>query len=224
MVYCTEFLDGWWSWGPLCRSSVRCGGLGKPSAPYTRPTQRLSRPPPIQKLCAENHMLQLNIQCSWWWAYVPETCRAKNRIKLSWCIKLAFKVISWGRCTVKQPSRRTQSQVFSTKCESRLFWPLLLSLLSVLQTNNIMLPSSHMLYRALWWWILAFRPEVLVLNVGRVFERQDIIHIYPSWKTTINIFVFSQKTIFYYLTSWRKVSVIRPSSGHLYIKFKTVYL
>ena len=29
--------------------------------PYTRPTQRLSRPPPIQKLGAENHMLQLNI-------------------------------------------------------------------------------------------------------------------------------------------------------------------
>jgi len=32
-----------------------------PSAPYTRPTQRLSRPPPIQKLGAENHMLQLKI-------------------------------------------------------------------------------------------------------------------------------------------------------------------
>jgi len=32
-----------------------------PSAPYTRPTQRLSRPPPIQKLGAENHMVQLNI-------------------------------------------------------------------------------------------------------------------------------------------------------------------
>jgi len=30
-------------------------------APYTQPTQRLSRPPPIQKLGAENHMLQLNI-------------------------------------------------------------------------------------------------------------------------------------------------------------------
>jgi len=29
--------------------------------PYARPTQRLSRPPPIQKLGAENHMLQLNI-------------------------------------------------------------------------------------------------------------------------------------------------------------------
>ena len=32
-----------------------------PSAPHTRPTQRLSRPPTIQKLGAENHMLQLNI-------------------------------------------------------------------------------------------------------------------------------------------------------------------
>jgi len=32
-----------------------------PSAPYTRLTKRLSRPPPIQKLGAENHMLQLNI-------------------------------------------------------------------------------------------------------------------------------------------------------------------
>ena len=27
----------------------------------SRPTQRLSRPPPIQKLGAENHTLQLNI-------------------------------------------------------------------------------------------------------------------------------------------------------------------
>ena len=32
-----------------------------PSAPYTQPTQLLSRPPPIHKLSAENHMLQLNI-------------------------------------------------------------------------------------------------------------------------------------------------------------------
>ena len=35
--------------------------LTAPSATYTRPTQRLSRPPAIQKLGAENHMLQLNI-------------------------------------------------------------------------------------------------------------------------------------------------------------------
>ena len=32
-----------------------------PSAPHTRPTQRLSRPPPFQKIGAENHKLQLNI-------------------------------------------------------------------------------------------------------------------------------------------------------------------
>ena len=45
-----------------------------PSVPYTRPTQLLSRPPPIQKLGAENHMLQLNIQfrlaCS-----LPQLCQ-----------------------------------------------------------------------------------------------------------------------------------------------------
>ena len=76
-----------------------------PSSPYSRPTQRLSRPPPIQKLGAENHMLQLNIECPWWWAYVPETCRAKNTsTKLPRFIKLAFHFISWGRCTVKQSS------------------------------------------------------------------------------------------------------------------------
>ena len=44
---------------------------------------------------AENHMLQLNIWCSWWWAYVPETCRAKNTlVKSPCCIKLAFQIIS----------------------------------------------------------------------------------------------------------------------------------
>jgi len=32
-----------------------------PSKPYTRPTLRLSGPPPIYKLGAENHMLQLNM-------------------------------------------------------------------------------------------------------------------------------------------------------------------
>ena len=76
-----------------------------PSAPYTRPTQQLSRPPPIQKLGTENHMLQLNISYSWWWAYAPETCRAKNTsIKLRICMKLAFHIISLGKCTAKQPS------------------------------------------------------------------------------------------------------------------------
>jgi len=78
-----SFWMGWWSWQPLCRSCVRCG--------WCR--------------AAQNHKLQLNIQCSWWWAYVPETCRAKyTSIKLPSCIKLAFHFISRGRCTVKQPT------------------------------------------------------------------------------------------------------------------------
>ena len=80
----------------LCNSLEHWGLFDRaPSTPYTRPTQRLSRPPPIQKLSAENHMLQLYIWCSWWWAYVPKTCRAKNTlIKLPCCIKLAFQIIS----------------------------------------------------------------------------------------------------------------------------------
>jgi len=49
-----------------------------------------------------------------------------------------------------------------------------------IKINNIMLYSSQMLYRALWWWILAFRPEVSVLNAGREFEQQDIIYVHPS--------------------------------------------
>ena len=65
MVFCTEFVDGWWSWEPLRRSCVRCGwcraSRTAPSAPYTQPTQLLSRPPSIHKLGAENYMLQLNI-------------------------------------------------------------------------------------------------------------------------------------------------------------------
>ena len=77
------------------------------SAPHTRPTQRLSRPPPIQKLGAENHMLQLNIWCSWWWACVPEACQAKNTlIKLPCCIKLTFQINSRARCMVKLPSKK----------------------------------------------------------------------------------------------------------------------
>ena len=85
-VFCTEFVDGWWSWEPLRRSCVRFGWrrahgtiqtvhtiyaaalrttthqqtrcrkpCTAPSKPNTWPTQRLSGPPPIYKLGAENH-------------------------------------------------------------------------------------------------------------------------------------------------------------------------
>ena len=44
---------------------------------------------------------------------VPETCRAKKTsIKLPYCNKLAFHILSWGKGTVKQPPRT----VFSLYC------------------------------------------------------------------------------------------------------------
>ena len=64
IVFCSEFLDALWSWEPLRRSCVRWGWCRATSAPYTWPTQRL-------------RMLHFNVWCSWWWAYVLETCRAK---------------------------------------------------------------------------------------------------------------------------------------------------
>ena len=87
-----SFWMGGGSWELLRRSCVRCGWRrAAPFAPYTQPTQRLSRPPPIQKLGAENRTLQLNVWCSWWWAYVPETCHAKNiSIKLPCRINVAL--------------------------------------------------------------------------------------------------------------------------------------
>ena len=51
----------WMGGGLESRCVGRVYGADGAAAPYTRPTQRLSRPPPIQKLGAENHMLQLNI-------------------------------------------------------------------------------------------------------------------------------------------------------------------
>ena len=103
------FLHRVFKWVVVLRAAVYGADVNvrvaPPSAPHTRPTQRLSRPPPIQKLGAENHILRLNIQCSWWCAYVPETCRTKNTlIKLPCCIKLAFQIISWERCAVKKTS------------------------------------------------------------------------------------------------------------------------
>jgi len=47
--------------GHLSQLGPRWEPGGATSAPHTRPMQRLSRPPPIQKIGAENHMLQLNI-------------------------------------------------------------------------------------------------------------------------------------------------------------------
>ena len=99
MVFCTEFLDGWWSWDPLRRSCLRCGWCRAPSAPYTvalntttHPKTRCTKP-----YAATHHLMLMMV-------YVPETYRAKNTsIKLPSCIKLAFHIISWGRCRSINP-------------------------------------------------------------------------------------------------------------------------
>jgi hypothetical protein len=60
-VFLARHVSGTYAHNPeLRRSCVRCGYYRAPSALYTRHTQRLSRPP-IQKLGAENSMLQLTI-------------------------------------------------------------------------------------------------------------------------------------------------------------------
>ena len=77
----------------------------------------------IQKLDAENHMLQLNIWCSWWWAYAPETCRAKNTsIKLPCCIKLAFHIIPFFTVVVPTDNKPAHYK-HSTSVSSSLSFP-----------------------------------------------------------------------------------------------------
>ena len=59
-------------------------------------------------------------------SHLPETCRAKNiLIKLPCCIKLAFQIISLGRCTVKQPSTR---QIYSWYCNQTIIHPFYLAM------------------------------------------------------------------------------------------------
>jgi len=55
-------LDSPW-WGVVTLRMAPCA-LHRTISTVNTTYQRLSRPPPIQKLGAENHMLQLNIQCS----------------------------------------------------------------------------------------------------------------------------------------------------------------
>ena len=57
MLSCSMWFSAPSLWVGGCPESRRTA----PSAPHTRPTQRLTRQPPILKLGAENRMLQLNI-------------------------------------------------------------------------------------------------------------------------------------------------------------------
>ena len=103
MVFCTEFLDGWWSREPLCRSCIQCG--------WCRPHRTHDLRSGSQDHHPSKNWVQKTICCNSTsnapddGRMYPETCRAKNTsIKLPCCIKLAFQIISRGRCTVKQPS------------------------------------------------------------------------------------------------------------------------
>jgi len=64
---CTDIFfsayQNFWNCLPLTSDPGRvCGAdVTRHHPHHTRPTQQLSRPPPIQKLGAESHMLQLNI-------------------------------------------------------------------------------------------------------------------------------------------------------------------
>jgi len=66
------------------------------------------------------HAAAFNIQCSWWWAYVPETCLAKNILrKVPCCIKLAFQVSSiYVVCSTKLYSHHNSQFIKSISCIS----------------------------------------------------------------------------------------------------------
>ena len=80
------------------------------------------------------------VPCSWRWAYVPETCRAKNTlIKLPCGIKLAFQIISWGRCTIRQPSSFVH--IMLKNCNTWMTWPS--------HINDVLATSIHFILYSL---------------------------------------------------------------------------
>ena len=86
MVFCTEFVDGW------CRA---------PSAPYTVVVKTTTHP---QTRCRKPYAATQHPMLLMMGVCTRNTLAKNTLIKLPCCIKLAFQAISWGRCTVKQPS------------------------------------------------------------------------------------------------------------------------
>jgi len=181
MVFCTEYVDGWWSWEPLHMSCVRCRWCHAPSAPYTRPTQRLSRPSPIQKLGAENHMLRLSIWCSWWWVYVPEACRARN---------------------IQGDAKRTHVFEMGSSRESFFLWGYLKSKVYIRKPRTV--DNLKVSIRK----EIATVPQEMLINVMQNFEerlrtcvRQEGRHlsdiIFRNW--VINV---SNQNCIYYMLFW----------------------
>ena len=127
MVFCTEFLDGWRSWEKLHGSCVWCGWDGVVQLIRTAPswvvctvqmgwccvtqshstictvhtthTDALKTTTHPKTWCREPYAATQHLML-----LVMGVCTRNMSIKLPCCIKLAFHIISWGRCTVKQPS------------------------------------------------------------------------------------------------------------------------
>ena len=95
MVFCTQYVDGWWSWELLHRLCVRFGwcrthNLCSGSQDY-HPSTNWVRKTVSCNLTSSAPDGNMSIQ--------------GNFNKLHCCIKLALHFISWWRCTVKQPSK-----------------------------------------------------------------------------------------------------------------------
>ena len=148
MVSCRIWFSApsFWMGGGLesrCVGRVYGADVAVRHTPHTRPAQRLSRPPPIQKLGAENHILQINIWCSWWWAYVHETCRARNTlIKLPCCVRLAFQIMSWGRCAFKQTSSK-----FFMSMSDKIIFPMHANFILDVWSSKTPINFSHTLWK-----------------------------------------------------------------------------
>ena len=170
-----------------------------PSAPHTRPTQRLSRPPPIQKLGAENHLLQLNIWYSWWWAYVSETCRAKNTsINLRCCIKLACHFTSRRRSTVKQPSKLTVFKLINKVSLVFETWALI--------SNYVILISFYFFYRLILNEARRFGSRLcLRIQVRKAHNMMDPLDtaLRSQWTHWLRRAVYKQSTKLCVFLTWR---------------------
>ena len=183
------------------------------SAPHTRPTQRLSRPPPIQKLGAKNHMLQLNIQCSWWWAYIPETSRVKNTYLLTYSmVQSPSWEANWFEASQEIP-RTSRNPNVHYRTHKRL------PPVSILgQPNPVHIPTSH---------ILEIHPNIIHPSTPRsphwspslLFPHQDPIHPLSSpIRATCSAHLIWAKNILIKLTFWIKLTFQIISRGRCTVK------
>jgi len=102
-------------------------------------------------------MLELNVWCSWWWAYVPETCRAKNTfIKLSFCVKFAFQIILLFEIFIIL--RRFQRDMFVNVHRSSYETPVLFVSAQWISWNDFPL-FCKCTWKSKWWYLGRSHPD-----------------------------------------------------------------